>query len=43
MGGLVCLAGKDEVLIGTFYGPVPYTEPWLDVVLDRVLHAIGLK
>ncbi|MDD6688303.1 MAG: hypothetical protein PUE70_11525 [Sodaliphilus pleomorphus] len=24
-------------------GPVPYTEPWLDVVLDRVLHAIGLK
>ncbi len=38
MGGLVCLAGKDEVLIGPFYGPVPY-----DVVLDRVLHAIGLK
>lgn len=43
MGGLVCLAGKDEVLIGPFYDPVPYTEPWLDVVLDRVLHAIGLK
>ncbi len=43
MGGLVCLAGKDEVLIGLFYGPVPYTEPWLDVVLDRVLHALGLK